>query len=304
MPTKFVVDVDLLKGTDIWIDTPEWMNWLSNNNAFRYEAKGISFNAYKRKNGRWYGAKKVYSSNGCKAVALYIGRDEDCTLAKLQEIAEYYALDWAEFWKWYYSEDRQVAKKSKGKGEQNSMSCSPDMEALQGELARLQQALDEVTKDRDRQLIRIAELQNRMHSEIQSSITFKDKELERLEAYDREIDRANGYLEKENAKLQDENHSLKMELKQLRASAIAPGLENDQDIAKHPWSVGSVKARSELLAKAQSRRQFEKFGNYPVLPDGSKWRRLGSKQDFADNEQCLSLCQYYPANTIFYVCVG
>jgi hypothetical protein len=95
-----------------------------------------------------------------------------------------------------------------------------------------------------------------------------------------------------------------MELKELRASAIAPGLENKESVATHPWSVGSVKARSELLAKAQSRRQFEKFGNYPVLPDGSKWRRLGSKQELANDEQCLSLAQYYSANTVFYLCIG
>ncbi len=303
MPTKFVVDVDLLKGTDIWIDTPEWMNWLSNNNAFRYEAKGISFNAYKRKNGRWYGAKKVYSSNGCKAVALYIGRDEDCTLAKLQEIAGYYALDWAEFWKWYYSEDRKVAKKAKGKGEQNSMSCSPDTEALQGELARLQQALDEVTKERDRQLIRIAELQNRMNSEIQACTVHQRKQLEQLEAYNREIDRANGYLEKDNSRLREENQKLKAEVEAYRAEAIAPGQENDETIPTHAWCVGSIKPRSELM-RGQSRRQFEKHGNYPVLPDGSKWRRIGAKSEMPSSEQCLMLYQHYPANTVFYQCIG
>ena len=300
MPAKYIVEVDSIVGTNIWIDTPEWKEWLSTKTSFRYQSKDTQFNCLRRKNGRWYAGKKIYSSSGCKSIALYIGTDKDCNLTKLQEIAEHYSLDWRDFWTWYYSEERKASKK----GVQDKCNGTPYAEDLQSELHRLRHALEEMTADRDRQLIRIADMQNRMHSEIQSSIAFKDRELERLEEYNRQIDRANGYLERENAKLRDENYTLKIELKQLRAEAIAPGLEKKESVASHVWSVGSIKPRSELIAKSPSRRHFEKFGNYPVLPDGSKWRRLGSKQELPESEQCLTLYQHYSANTVFYLCIG
>jgi cell division protein FtsB len=298
MPAKYIVEVDSIVGTSIWIDTPEWKEWLSVNTTFRYEGKGTNFNCLKRKNGRWYAGKKVYSSSGCKAIALYIGTDKDCTLAKLQEIAGYYALDWSDFWAWYYSEERKASRKVV----QDNGNGTPYTEDLQTELHRLQLALEEMTADRDRQLIRIAELQNRMNSEIQACTVHQRKQLEQLESYNREIDRANGYLEKDNAKLREENQKLKAEVELLRSSAIATGQQNDETIPTHAWSVGSIKTKPELM-KGLSRRQFDKMGNFPTLPDGSHWRRIGSKQDMDRSDQHL-ICYGYPANTVFYVCVG
>ncbi len=207
------------------------------------------------------------------------------------------------FWHWYNGPERKESKKSKGKVAQPEK-CITSSD-LQPELQRLQLALEEMTADRDRQLIRIAELQNRMHDEIKSAIAFQGKQLERLEAYNREIDRANGYLEKDNARLREENQKLKTELESLRSNVSVSGQrENEEIAANHPWSVGSVQTRSVLLDKSKSRRHFETQGNYPTLPDGSKWRRLGSQQDLPESERCLSLHQYYPANTVLYLCIG
>jgi len=302
MQAQYTVDNDLLIGTDAWIDTPQWFDWLSNNKAFRYQDRNTNFNCNKRSSGKWYATKKVYASNGSKTVALYIGRDKDCTLAKLQELAQYYAMNWKDFWKWYYSPERKEGRKAKttvvpdGEG-------TTDTQVLQSELQRLRLSLEEMTADRDRQLIRIAELQNRMNSEIQACTVHQRKQLEQLESYNREIDRANGYLEKDNSRLREENQKLKAEVEAYRAEAIATGQQNDETIPTHTWSVGSIKPRSELM-RGQSRRQFEKHGNYPVLPDGSKWRRIGAKSEMLSSEQCLMLYQHYPANTVFYQCIG
>jgi len=176
MKAKNVVTKNVLAGSSIWIDTPQWLEWLSINSAFRYEAQGTNFNCNKKANGKWYASKKIYATNGCKLIALYIGGDEDCTLERLQGIAEKFSLDWADFWRWYHGSERKESKKSKSKVRQKYIT-SPD---LQGELQRLQLALEEMTSDRDRQLIRIAELQNRMHDEIKKAIGHQGKQLARL----------------------------------------------------------------------------------------------------------------------------
>ncbi len=238
-------------------------------------------------------------------VTLYIGSAQDCNLQRLQEIAEKFSLDWSDFWHWYHGPERKESKKSKGKVVQPTEKCITSTLDLEAELQRLQLALEEMTADRDRQLIRIADLQNRMRDEIKKAIAFQGKQLERLEAYNREIDRANGYLEKDNARLREENQKLKTELESLRSNVSVFGQqENDEIAANHPWSIGSIQPRSVLLSKSKSRHHFETQGNYPVLPDGSKWRRLGSKQDLPESERCLSLHQYYPANTVLYLCIG
>jgi chromosome segregation ATPase len=63
--------------------------------------------------------------------------------------------------------------------------------------------LEKVTADRDRQLIRLSELQTRMMDEIKKAYDDANKKNEQLENYNREIDRANGYLEKENRQLRE-----------------------------------------------------------------------------------------------------
>src|SRR4028118_1580973 len=74
--------------------------------------------------------------------------------------------------------------------------------------------------------------------------------------------------------------------------------------SKATKSLAQTPIYSKLLSKSKSRRQFEKQGNSPILTDGSKRRRLGSKQELPESEQCLGLFQYHAANTVFYLCIG
>ncbi len=83
MQAKNVVTKDLLAGSNIWIDTPQWVEWLFLNNAFRYETEGTNFNCNRRSNGKSYASKKVYATTGCKLVTLYIGSAQDCNLQRL-----------------------------------------------------------------------------------------------------------------------------------------------------------------------------------------------------------------------------
>lgn len=63
--------------------------------------------------------------------------------------------------------------------------------------------LERVTADRDQLLIRLSELQTRMMQEIKKAYEDANKKNETLESYNRQIDRANGYLEAENRKLRE-----------------------------------------------------------------------------------------------------
>jgi hypothetical protein len=69
--------------------------------------------------------------------------------------------------------------------------------------------LAKVEADRDRQLIRISELQNRHIQEVRRIYDEAEKKNEILEKYNREIDRMNGYLEAENRRLRDQLYSFK-----------------------------------------------------------------------------------------------
>jgi hypothetical protein len=48
MQAKNIVRDDLLVGSDIGIDTPQWLEWLFSNTAFRYQSKDTQFNCLKR----------------------------------------------------------------------------------------------------------------------------------------------------------------------------------------------------------------------------------------------------------------
>ena len=104
---------------DITLDTPEWFDWLSSANQFKYVGNLTEMSVKRRaSNGKWYARKKVYSSNGgSKPVDLYIGSDSECTAEKLREINFHFAKDWVAFWQWYHSPSR---KQGKGKGVQTS----------------------------------------------------------------------------------------------------------------------------------------------------------------------------------------
>jgi hypothetical protein len=71
MQAKNIVKGDFVVGTEIWIDSPQWFEWLTTINAFWDEGKGSNFNCNRRSNGKWYASKKIYATNGCKLVILY-----------------------------------------------------------------------------------------------------------------------------------------------------------------------------------------------------------------------------------------
>jgi gas vesicle protein len=71
----------------------------------------------------------------------------------------------------------------------------------------LRRKLEKMTADRDRQLIRISELQNRIAADLKRAYDNANKTNERLEAWNQQLDRANGYLEKQNRLLREQLES-------------------------------------------------------------------------------------------------
>jgi len=71
-------------------DTAEWLEWLQNNDSFRFE-DNMQYNselgtltARKEKSGYWYGYRKIYG----KLQKKYIGKSEQCTAKRLKSIAD------------------------------------------------------------------------------------------------------------------------------------------------------------------------------------------------------------------------
>lgn len=71
-------------------DSAEWLEWLQNNDSFRFEDRlqcnsdlGV-FTARKEKNDYWYGYRKFYG----KLHKKYIGKSEQCTAKKLKMVAD------------------------------------------------------------------------------------------------------------------------------------------------------------------------------------------------------------------------
>lgn len=130
---------------DITLDTPEWFDWLSSANQFKYVGNLTEMSVKRRAaNGKWYARKKVYSSNGgSKPVDLYIGSDSECTAEKLREINFHFAKDWVAFWQWYHSPSR---KQGKGKGVQMPEVYTEEVTTsqTQNEIAQLRAAIDEL----------------------------------------------------------------------------------------------------------------------------------------------------------------
>jgi len=68
----------------------EWLEWLQNNDSFRFEDNAQynselgTFTARKEKNDYWYGYRKIYS----KLHKKYIGKSEQCTAKKLKATAD------------------------------------------------------------------------------------------------------------------------------------------------------------------------------------------------------------------------
>lgn len=298
MASQNIVRLDKVFSADIWIDSPEWCTWLTQCASFRYEGKSTSFNCTKRQNGKWYATKKVFSSNGSKAVSLYVGAD--CTLEKLQEVEYHFSLDWKDFWHWYYSDERKQAK-SKVVQPTACTTNSNDVTALKAEVEQLRSELERVTADRDRQLVRIAEIQNRMLGEIKKAYDDANKKNVQLEEYNREIDRANGYLERENQRLRTENDRLKAQLAEKDSLNSSQSMLEQVDRAEptHPWTVGdTLKSRSWL--RTQFRLSDRKSREAEIKgTDGSLWRQMSDKQS-AEFAKRLG----EKPNTVFYKCVA
>lgn len=303
MTSSNIVKLDKVFNADIWIDSPEWIEWLAQCSSFRYEGKSTSFNCTKRHNGKWYGSKKIYSSTGSKAVSLYIG--SACSLEKLQQIEYYFSLDWKDFWKWYYSDER---KQPKAKVVQPT-ACTTNSNDLKAEVEQLRAALEQVTADRDRQLIRIAELQNRMHSELQSGFSEKDKRIQELDDANWQLEKRYDTLnemwrksEQRRTELQAENDTLKAELANCVRSSVTTLDQPDQPQPTEPshhWVVGDT-FKSRAWIKTQFRLSDRKSREDEIkAPDGSLWRRLSEKQS-AEFAKRLS----EKPNTIYYKCVG
>lgn len=130
---------------DITLDTPEWFDWLSSANQFKYVGNLTEMSVKRRaSNGKWYARKKVYSSNGgSKPVDLYIGSDSECTAEKLREINFHFAKDWVAFWQWYHSPSR---KQGKSKGVQTSEVYTEEVTTsqTQDEITELKARIEEL----------------------------------------------------------------------------------------------------------------------------------------------------------------
>lgn len=301
MTNANIVQGDKVLNADICVGSPQWDDWLAQHTNFRYEGKLTNFSCNKRQNGKWYGSKKIYSSSGSKAVSLYIG--SACSLEKLQELEYYFSLDWKDFWKWYYSAERKQVK-TKVVQSPECTTNNNDVAALKTEIEQLRAELEQAKADRDRQLIRIAELQNRMHSELQSGFSEKDKRIEQLDNANWELEKRYDTInelwrksEQRRTELQAENDTLKAQLSV--SSPLTNPEQPDQVEPTHHWVIGDT-FKSRAWLKTQFRLSDRKSREDEInAPDGSLWRKLSEKQSAEFAKRLLE-----KPNTIFYKCVG
>ncbi len=71
----------------IALDTPAWLNWLSEHTAFAYQGMPISFTARREQRpggSYWYAYKRVHG----RLLKRYLGRGADLTEQRLQEVAQ------------------------------------------------------------------------------------------------------------------------------------------------------------------------------------------------------------------------
>ncbi len=188
--------------TIVQTSSPDWLDWVRQQKSFRYEGHQTNFTCSRRPNGKWYGVKKIYSSDKPKPVALYIGADEDCTLATLSEIHSRFAMDWVDFWEWFHG-DRQ--KKRSPSGSTSKADCTTDERVTQ-----LEEKLKQVTADRDQLLIRLG------NGKIQASEDAQTR-IQQLEARVTELDNLNWELEKRYTTVEDINQKYLRQLTELKA---------------------------------------------------------------------------------------
>jgi hypothetical protein len=143
-----IVSGDHVSG--IPIDSPQWFDWLGQQSSFRYQGSLTNFTCNRRPNGKWYGVKKVHSSDkGSIPIALYIGADKDCTLAKLQEIHERFSMSNWDFWRWYHSPERKGKKKQIPGGCTTDPSCTTPRRELQTECSHLQEVIAKLKQENE-----------------------------------------------------------------------------------------------------------------------------------------------------------
>lgn len=184
------------------VSSPDWLDWVKEQKSFRYEGDRTNFTCSRRPNGKWYGVKKIHSSAKPKPIALYIGADEDCTLATLAEIHSRFAMDWVDFWQWYHSAERNKRSHS---GSTSTVDCTTDERVKQ-----LEEKLKQVTADRDQLLIRLGNGKIQANEDAQ-------KRIAQLEARVVELDNANWELEKRYTEVDHLSQKYLRQLTELKA---------------------------------------------------------------------------------------
>lgn len=73
-------------GVIVELSSPQWLDWINKHASFRYEpiTDVTGFTARAEKSGYWYGYRKVSG----KLHKRYIGKPEELTVERLEEIAE------------------------------------------------------------------------------------------------------------------------------------------------------------------------------------------------------------------------
>jgi hypothetical protein len=229
---------------NIQLDTPEWFEWLSHTNQFKYVGNLTEMSVKRRaSNGKWYARKKVYSSDGgSKPVDLYIGNDSECTLAKLKEINAHFAKDWVAFWQWYHSPSR---KPGKAKGVQTK---SLYTEALGSSLTQEEIAQLKVENERLRK--RESYLLDQLGLAKTQIIHESQQKVRQLEARVTELDNANWECEKRLTACSELYR--KSELKQQELEGLTKERSHFSDLDK-------VRDRFLLTQPPSKRRDMKKM---------------------------------------------
>jgi hypothetical protein len=270
----------------ILLDTPEWSEWLSCTNQFKYVGNLTEMSVKRRiSNGKWYARKKVYSSDGgSKPIDLYIGNDSECTAEKLQEINAHFAKDWISFWQWYHSPSR---KQGKGKGVQDKKLYTEELSSsqTQEEITQLRTE-NERLKQREQYLLdQLGLVKTQIIHEAQERV-------KQLEARVNELDNANWQCEK-NLTIVSELHR-KSELKrqelqslvdkyqtppdQSLAIALQP-TTNDQKLLTQAELAKRLGCDPGTLVKNRNKPNFQEWSRGKD-PEGKAWKYLPDTQRY------------------------
>lgn len=159
--------------TEKIITSPYWADWIKHKNSFRFEFvidvlipgttftsdRTCSFTAIRQGKDKafWYAHKKI---NG-HLRREYLGTDQELDLTLLREKAIFICSD-------TYDKQKQVSRTERKKKQSLTFSwCETETYSPSRageEIAKLKAELEAVKADRDRQLIRIAELQAELNA--------------------------------------------------------------------------------------------------------------------------------------------